>query len=56
MLRERLGEQCAEREIEEHCAVRFCENTVLGERLGEHYAERRLGERFAEREIGGTRC
>ena len=40
MLRERLGEHCAEREMGD---------TVLRERLGEHCAER-------EREIGGTMC
>ena len=48
MLRDRLGEHCAEREfVGTASRNRDWGNTVLRERLGEH---------CVEREIGGTLC
>ena len=47
MLRERLGEHCAERGIGEHSAERDWANIVLRERLVKH---------SAEIEIGGSLC
>ena len=67
MLRERIGEHCADSEIGgTQCLGRDCGNTVLRERLGEMCAEReklgntvmreRLEEHCPERDIGGTLC
>ena len=58
MLRERLWENCAEREIMGTlCLERICGNTLLGEGLGNTLLRERFGENFAEREIWGTlRC
>ena len=48
VLREILGENCAERDIGgKMCSERYWGNTVLRERLGEY---------CAERDIGGTLC
>ena len=62
MLRERIGEYCAEKEFGEQCTERailgtLCRerdwvNTVLRMRLAEHCAEREVGGHCAEREIG----
>ena len=57
MLRERLGEHCAGREIKRTlCGERDLGNTVLCERLRNVVLRGRMGEYCADRESGGTLC
>ena len=55
MLRKRLGEHCAEREVGEHCAERELMGTLCWEIDGGNTVMRdRFGKHCAEREIGGS--
>ena len=57
MLRKRLGEHCAEREVGEHCAEREFMGTLCWEIDGGSTVLRdRFEENCAEREIGGSLC
>ena len=57
MLRERLGEHCAERIfVGTVCLERVWGNTVLSESLGEHRNEREIGGNLAKRDFVRTLC